>query len=201
MALLNLQEFLNAREGARHPRALQVAENVSRCLAGDEASWRELYAAHFNFAWRVARRLGTPQSDLEDTAQEAFEVAFKRLGDFREGRFRTWLFRIVANVVSSRHRARRVRELFLGVWGHYWDGSDDSLAPRVEARETLGHVQQILARMAPKKREVFALCELEGLPHSEVAELVGCSVDTVRTRLFHARRDFEKACRKRGVHP
>jgi RNA polymerase sigma-70 factor (ECF subfamily) len=174
---------------------------VSRCLAGDGASWRELYAAHFDFAWRVARRLGTPQSELEDVAQESFEVAFKRLDDFREGQFRTWLYRIVANVVSARHRSRRVREIFLGFWGAGAKTTDTSLDGRVEARQTLQHVQDILSRMAPKKREVFALHELEGLEHAAIAELVGTSVETVRTRLFHARKDFEKACVKRGVQP
>jgi RNA polymerase sigma-70 factor (ECF subfamily) len=52
--------------------------------------------------------------------------------------------------------------------------------------------------MAPKKREVFALFELEGLTGEEIAERVGCKVDTVWTRLWHARRDFERIARKRG---
>jgi RNA polymerase sigma-70 factor (ECF subfamily) len=176
-------------------------ELVGRCRAGDAASWRELYADHFDFAWRIARRLGTPEAELEDVAQEAFEVAFRNLGDFREGRFRTWLYRIVANVVSSRHRARRVRDLFAGLLGSGPERADRTLEPRVEARQTLELVQQILVRMAPKKREVFALHELEGLQHVEIAELVGASVETVRTRLFHARKDFERACLKRGVEP
>jgi RNA polymerase sigma-70 factor (ECF subfamily) len=176
-------------------------ELVDRCRAGDAASWRELYVEHFDFAWRIARRLGTPDAELEDVAQESFEIAFRHLGDFREGRFRTWLYRIVANVVSSRHRGRRVRELFLTLWGGADRLADEGPAARVEARQQLLLVQQVLARMAPKKREVFALCELEGLPPAQVAELVGCSPETVRTRLFHARKDFERACLKRGVAP
>lgn len=53
--------------------------------------------------------------------------------------------------------------------------------------------------MAPKKREVFALFELEGLSGEEIAERVGCPIDTVWTRLFHARKEFEKIARQRGV--
>jgi RNA polymerase sigma-70 factor (ECF subfamily) len=174
-------------------------ELVGRCRAGDAASWRTLYSQHFDFAWRIARRLGTPQAELEDVAQESFEIAFKHLDDFREGRFRTWLYRIVANVVSGRHRTRRVRELFFGMWSP--SSIDAGHEARVEARQTLELVQQVLSRMAPKKREVFALHELEGLPHAEIAELVGTSEETVRTRLFHARKDFERACLKRGVEP
>jgi RNA polymerase sigma-70 factor (ECF subfamily) len=196
----------------RHSPSLQAAahvpvdtsadvELVGRCLSGDAVSWRELYAENFDFAWRIARRLGTPQGELEDVAQEAFEVAFKHLTDFREGRFRTWLYRIVANVVSARHRSRRVRELFLGLWGSGPAPVDSSLGPRIEARQSLELVHQVLARMAPKKREVFALHELEGLPHAEIAELVGASVETVRTRLFHARKEFDRACIKRGLEP
>jgi RNA polymerase sigma-70 factor (ECF subfamily) len=207
-----MADTLNIAMAPRHSPSLQATahvpvelsadvELVGRCRAGDAASWRELYAENFDFAWRIARRLGTPQSELEDVAQESFEIAFTHLADFREGRFRTWLYRIVANVVSSRHRGRRVRELFMGLLGNGPARTDSSLQPRVEARETLVLVQQVLARMAPKKREVFALHELEGLPHAEIAELVGTSVETVRTRLFHARKEFDRACLKRGVEP
>lgn len=207
-----MADTLNVAMASRHSLPLEASapahvafssdvELVDRCRAGDATSWRELYVEHFDFAWRIARRLGAPEAELEDVAQESFEIAFRHLGDFREGRFRTWLFRIVANVVSARHRARRVRELFLGFWGSAPSPADEGPAARIEARQQLELVQHVLSRMAPKKREVFALCELEGLPQAQVAELVGCSPETVRTRLFHARKDFERACLKRGVAP
>ena len=59
-------------------------------------------------------------------------------------------------------------------------------------------LERIFARMSPRKREVLALYELEGLSGPEIAERVGCPLPTVWTRLHHARRDFQKLSRKLG---
>ena len=82
--------------------------------------------------------------------------------------------------------------------------SADQIAVRtplheLESREAERIVADVLQKMAPKKREVFALYELESLSGEEIAERVGCPVATVWTRLHHARKDFERIARKRGV--
>jgi RNA polymerase sigma-70 factor (ECF subfamily) len=179
----------------------EVDPLVERCRGGDRAAWRALYEGHFDFAYRTARRLGLPDADVEDAVQEAFEVAFHRLGHFQAGRFSTWLYRIVANLVSARLRRRRVRDFF----GQFLSAGADDEGPshegRVEARRTLTEVQAILRTLPREKREVFALHEIEGLTHEQIAELVGAKIETVRTRLFYARREFERRARRLGVEP
>jgi RNA polymerase sigma-70 factor (ECF subfamily) len=176
------------------------AELVARCRRGEEAAWRALYDAHFAFAWRTARRLGLPEADAEDGVQEAFEVAWARLDAFTAGRFSTWLYRIVANVVSARLRRRRVRDVFDGLFGR---GPDTAWSPegQLEARDGLERVERILRRLSREKREAFALHELEGLTHEQIADLTGAKVETVRTRLFYARREFAQHARAMGVEP
>jgi RNA polymerase sigma-70 factor (ECF subfamily) len=173
---------------------------VGRCRAGDEAAWRALYDGHFDFAWRTARRLGLPEADADDAVQEAFHVAWARLHTFGEGRFSTWLYRIVANVVAARVRKRRVRDVFDGLFGR---GPDDatSMDGRLEARHTLARVERILRRLSREKREAFALHEIEGLTHEQIAELTGARVETVRTRLFYARKEFAVHAQAMGVEP
>jgi RNA polymerase sigma-70 factor (ECF subfamily) len=174
---------------------------VERCRDGDGAAWRALYDAHFDFAWRSARRLGLPEADTEDAVQEAFEVVFRRLPDFTGGRFSTWLFRIVANVVAARLRRRRVRDFFGGLLSASQSEVGPAPEPRLEARRTLVAVESVLRKLSRDKREVFALHEVEGRSHEEIAELVNAKVETVRTRLFYARRDFERHARRLGVEP
>jgi RNA polymerase sigma-70 factor (ECF subfamily) len=173
---------------------------VGRCRAGDEAAWRALYDGHFDFAWRTARRLGLPEADADDAVQEAFQVAWARLHTFSEGRFSTWLYRIVANVVAARLRKRRVRDVFDGLFGR---GPDDAITVdgRLEARDTLARVERILRRLSREKREAFALHEIEGLTHEQIAELTGARVETVRTRLFYARKEFAVHAHAMGVEP
>jgi RNA polymerase sigma-70 factor, ECF subfamily len=195
-----------------HPRAVGLpaqelahgkvidADLARAAEAGDKRAFAALYEAHFDFVFRTCRRLGLGNADAEDAAQEVFLVASRKLGAFREGKFTTWLFRIAANVVSSRHRKRRVREALFTLWVKPDEPEPQSGPDKdYDRTEASVRVRQVLSRMAPKKREVFALFELEGLSGEEIAERVGCPIDTVWTRLFHARKEFEKIARQRGV--
>lgn len=167
----------------------------------DTAAWKRLYDAHFDFAYRTARRLGAPQGEVEDVVHEVFEIAFQKLSHFQHGLFTTWLYRIIANVVSARLRKRRVRDFFHGLWASGNEQASDSLEADVAARQTLEKVADVLRKLSAPKREVFALHELEGLSHEEIAGLIGCKVETVRSRLHYARKDFEKLARIRGLSP
>jgi RNA polymerase sigma-70 factor (ECF subfamily) len=175
---------------------------VAACRAGDARAWRALYEAHFDFAWRTARRLGTPEADVEDVVHEAFAVAWKRLKTFTFGRFTTWLYQIVAHVVSAHLRQQRVRGFFHELFaGQRRDDEVASPEGAVEARRSLEAVERLLRKLSDKKREVFALSEFEGLSAAEIGTLVGCPPETVRTRLHAARREFEALARTQGVWP
>src|SRR5581483_8181338 len=145
--------------------------------------------------------LGTPASELEDVTQEVFTTAFSKLDRFQGGNFGHWLHRICANLVNDRHRKRRVRETFRSLFGASPEAEADR-SPGPEAKtvraESERQVAFILSRMKPKHREVFALFELEGLTGDEIAARVGCPVNTVWTRLYHARADFVRIGKKRG---
>lgn len=171
---------------------------VREAQGGDDSAFRALYERHFELVFRSCRRLGLLEADAEDAAQETFVVAARKLNAFSEGKLSTWLYRIAANLVSARHRSRRLREGLAAIWGRSEEQHAPSAERAYEARDASRRVAEVLSRMAPKKREVFALFELEGLTGEEIAERVGCKVDTVWTRLWHARRDFERIARKRG---
>jgi RNA polymerase sigma-70 factor (ECF subfamily) len=172
---------------------------VEACREGRPGAFRALYDAHFDFAWRTARRLGLPEADVDDAVQDAFRIAWEQLHRFTWGRFTTWLYRIVANVVSQRLRRRQVREFFDGLLGR--GEHDESLEGRVEARQSLKLVELALRKLSREKREAFALFEIEGLSHQEIAELTGVKVETIRTRVHYARRDFGRLVAELGVTP
>jgi RNA polymerase sigma-70 factor, ECF subfamily len=180
----------------------EEAELVARCRAGDRFAFRDLYGRHFDMVHRMARRMGTPPAELDDVTQEVFASAFGKLHRFGGGNFGHWIHRICANVVNDHHRKRRVRETFRNIWRPdpeeeaQKSPTPEGMASRTQAE---AHVAQILARMRPKHREVFALFELEGLSGDEIAARVGCPVNTVWTRLHHARQAFVSIGQKRGL--
>lgn len=175
------------------------SELARRAAAGDAAAFRALYDAQFEFVFHTCRRLGLSESDSEDATQETFLIAHRKLSSFTEGKLSTWLFRIAAHLVTARHRRRRVREALSSFWQMPAEPHPPLPDEAVMARDAALRVGEVLARLSPKKREVFALYELEGLSGEEIAAVVGCSVATVWTRLHYARRDFMRVARERGL--
>jgi RNA polymerase sigma-70 factor (ECF subfamily) len=178
---------------------LEQADLVAGCLSGDRTAQRGLYERYARFILRTARRLGTPSDEVEDVVQEVFSIAFRKLGEFRQGALSTWLYRICSNRVQHRHRARRIRDAFNRVFGRSAAWTLDPVDPERGATRADAErmVSEILARMSPKKREVFVLFEIEGLTGEAIAERVGCPLDTVWSRLYHARREFGRIGRAR----
>lgn len=175
-----------------------LSELLARCRSRDERAWKEFYEAHFDFVYRVVRRFGTPTEEAEDAVHEVFVVVLRKLDSFQEGRITTWLYRIAANVSSDRHRRRRVRRAFeaLKVWiGGQQPESPERLAERASASRA---VDRVLERMSPKKREVFVLFEVDDVSGEDIADRLSIPINTVWTRLHHARKEFLRIARRLG---
>jgi len=169
---------------------------LARCCLGERAAMRSLYDRHARIVMARARRLGLPADEVEDVTQEVFTAAFDSMAKIRPGALSAFLFRLTSNRVHDRFRRRRVRETFAR-WFGASDPQEDSETPERLAlrRDAEQHVGKILARMTQKKREVFALFELEGVTGEEIAAELQIPVATVWTRLHHARLEFAKVGR------
>jgi RNA polymerase sigma-70 factor (ECF subfamily) len=180
--------------------AVDEADLIERCRAHDRAAHDELY---HRFRRQVAanlyRVLGD-RGDLDDLVQEVFVIAFRGLERFRgDARLSTWLYRICVNVALGKIRARKRRPPPIGVADLDATATDPSLTERpetphqsLERRREQERVYAALEHLAPKKRIVLYLHEIEGLDLKEIAYLVDSNPVTVRTRLFYARREFYK---------
>ena len=175
-------------------------ELIQRCRADERAAHDEFY---HRFRRQVAanlyRVLGD-RTDLDDLVQEVFVIAFRGLDKFRgDARLSTWLYRICVNVALGRIRTRKRRPTAYGVSDLDAAPHDPSLTERpetpeksLERRQERERVYRALEALAPKKRIVLFLHEIEGLDLKEIAYLVDSNPVTVRTRLFYARREFYK---------
>jgi RNA polymerase sigma-70 factor, ECF subfamily len=177
---------------------IDEADLIQRCRADERTAHDELYHRfRRQVAGNLYRVLGD-RSDLEDLVQEVFVIAFRGLDKFRgDARLSTWLYRICVNVALGRIRTRRRRPNAIGVNDLDSASADPSLTERPETPEKSlerqrdrERVYQALEQLAPKKRVVLYLHEIEGLDLKEIAYLVDSNPVTVRTRLFYARREF-----------
>jgi len=166
---------------------------IARAAGVDMSAFRQIYDRHRNDVARLVYRMIGPRGDLDDVIQEIFVQVYKSLKDFRgQSKFSTWLHRVTVNVVLMHRRAMRSRPILVEEHASVALASDE-LSPDedVARRERMRAFARLLGRLADKKRIVFVLHELEGLPPGEIAQIVGAPVLTVRTRLFYARREIE----------
>ena len=171
------------------------AELIARCRADERAAQDELYHRfRRQVAGNLYRVLGD-RVDLDDLVQEVFVIAFRGLERFRgDARLSTWLFRICVNVALGRIRTRKRRPTAIGMADLDTAAIDPSLTERpetpersLERRQDRERVYRALEGIAPKKRIVLYLHEIEGMDLKEIAYLVDSNPVTVRTRLFYAR--------------
>jgi RNA polymerase sigma-70 factor, ECF subfamily len=167
-------------------------EDLER-IAAEAAGGDPLAAAAFVRAtqsdvWRLCAALGDHDT-ADDLTQETYLRAFGALHRF-EGRssVRTWLLSIARRACADAVRSRRRRRLTLV----RDDAELERLGPARDA-DRVGEgaaVADLLARLDPDRREAFVLTQLLGLPYAEAAEVAGCPVGTIRSRVARARGDL-----------
>ena len=178
---------------------------VAAFVRGDRTALSELYRRHARRVESIARHVMGPSDETEDVVQDVFIELQRALPRFRgESRFTTWLHRVVVNVSLQRLRKRKRKG-----WGR-WVSIDKvphqlpshrSPEHQAQARQSVEVIYAALDKISDKKRAVFVLYEFEGLSLQEIATTVDTSVNTVKSRLFHARREVFEHVRQRGLLP
>jgi len=175
-------------------------ELVARAKKGDEAAFRVLVEKYQRKAFAVAFGIVRDHDDAHDVCQEAFLRAWRSLPTFDgEAQFFTWLYRILHNLAIDEVRRRRFQMVSLGETP--LPLADNSVLGDPEGnlsrRKLAANLDAGLAALSPVQRSVLMLRELEGLSYQEIADAVGCSIGTVMSRLFHARKKLLKAVEAR----
>ena len=166
--------------------------------------FEELYQEHFRHILAYCRRR-IPVDDAYDAANEVFAIAWRRIEDVPAGEAaRPWLFVVARRVVFRRRRsARRFRNLVGRAVSMRGSAQPDPESVVVQRAE-LDLVLQAAAHLSRDDREVLDLAAWEGLPHREIAEILGCSTDAVDQRLHRAKQRLTKhyeAARRAGTLP
>ncbi len=156
---------------------------------------RAVFDAHADFVARALRYLGVPPGDLDDALQEVFLVVHARLGELaRPEALRAWLRQIARHVAMAARRKHAQRREQLG------DAPDAplDLATTEVAHERRDLLLHLLDQLQDEQREAFVLYEIEEMSMREVAELIGCPLQTAYSRHRAARERLEQAARRLG---
>ncbi len=159
---------------------------VEAAREGDGIAVAELVRLTQDDVRRLCAALGS-HGETDDLVQETYLRAFRSLSSYRsEAPFRSWLLtigrRVCADHVRRRQRDRRLLDRVRAT-------SAGDHAPATD------HTEALLATLDPDRREAFVLTQLVGLSYDEAAEIIGCPVGTIRSRVARARADLLAAQR------
>ena len=186
-------------DGPPGQREALLCSLVERIRQGDLTAFDQLYLLTRDEAARTLFHLVGRRVDIEDLLQETYLRLFSAVRSFRgEARFRTFLYRVCANVALMHLRWRRRRPEDVMAEPPEPSPMPSSQGPEGEAsrREAARLVEAALEGLTAKKRLVFVYHELCGMGPEAIAEIVGASPNTVRSRLHHARLEFHEAMHK-----
>jgi RNA polymerase sigma-70 factor (ECF subfamily) len=192
------------------PRHEALADEALLDLARqhDDAAVRTLIRRHNQRLFRAARSIVRTDAEAEDVVQETYVRAFTHLDSFRgEARLSTWLTRIALNEALGRVRRRRptvdIDRIDLetdDAMSRVLPFPSPSAAPNPEVGVARNQMRVVLERavdgLPDDFRTVFVLRDVEGLSTEETAEQLGILPQTIKTRLFRARRLMRVAIQK-----
>lgn len=176
---------------------------VAKVQAGDRHSFDLLVLKYQHKVMGLVRRFVKDQSEAEDVAQEAFIKAYRAISSFRgDSAFYTWLYRIAVNTAKNALDARKRRPgLDLGIDDLEDFAFSDSLRIEENPESLLASedmhriVEATLAGLPEELRKALMLREFDGLSYEDIAQIMGCPIGTVRSRIFRAREAIDIAIR------
>ncbi len=181
-------------------------ELVARSVAGDKESFDQLILRWERPIYALAYRTIGREDDARDLTQEAFLRAFRALPGFKgEAKFSSWLYRITLNLCRDWVRRERRTPVVQAPEG--MDAADlaaatpvagESVEDRVTRRDLGRHVARAMRVLPEEQRSAIILKEYHGLTFQEIADLQGCPLSTVKTRLYQGLSVLRRELERRG---
>ena len=173
--------------------SLSEAVLVQKAKDGDLDAFGELVKKYQRKIYSLIYQMTFNHAEADDLSQEVFLKAYKALPKFKKkSSFYTWLYRIAVNLVINQLKRRRYEKKILEI-RHDPRNSPQKIYERKEIHEKL---KEAIAMLPVSLRTTLNLVVNHGLSHKEVAEIVGCSEGTVRSRLHYARRKMQHKLRR-----
>jgi RNA polymerase sigma-70 factor, ECF subfamily len=209
LALNELQDRASNVEAGQSPSGNAEPDDrelVRRCQEGDANAFDQLVTRYRTKVYAMVYGMVQNEQDAWDLAQEGFLKAWRSIHRFKgQSSFYTWLYRIMTNVTIDSLRRKGI---------HGEAEFDDRITPanvdpgsrttpsstplphkKLEQGEIRQRIDEAIAKLTPEHRAVIVMKEIEDLQYNEIAEILNCSIGTVMSRLFYARRKLQNLLR------
>jgi RNA polymerase sigma-70 factor, ECF subfamily len=189
--------------GGSGDEGLDDGQLVIFAQQGDMKAYDQLVMRHRNRVFAMIRNMTHNDADAWDLSQDVFIKTWNALGSFEaKAKFTTWLYRIAHNVVYDWNRRRkqtmagelndeileneRIDPSAIAI-PHVHDSPDRQLS----LAELKQKIEVALAKISPEHRQIVIWKDVQGLSYKEIADVSGCTIGTVMSRLFYARQKLQ----------
>ena len=175
---------------------------VRRCQKGDARAFEQLVIKYRSKVFSMIYGMVQSEQDAWDLAQEGFIKAWRSIHRFKgQSSFYTWLYRIITNVTIDALRRKDLKKASefddLVAATEVEPGCKTLPTPDplphqgLEREEIRQRIELAISKLSPEHRAVILMKEIDELQYNEIAEVLGCSVGTVMSRLFYARKKLQ----------
>lgn len=191
----------------RDPSDAEDKAQIQRFLSGDEGGFEILFDKYREKVYRVAHRFLRNKEDALEVTQEVFLRVFQSLAKFKtESKFFTWLYRITVNRCIDFSRSKKAKPT-TAMEKSAIESVDTASAgrtpmdpvARAQEHELEAKLAEAVRRLSDNHRTVFLLHAKENLSYKEIAGVAECSIGTVMSRLFYARKKLQQHLEDLGV--
>ena len=191
-------------------RAAEVSAEESlfvlRLKANEDAAYDELVRVYHAQIFHVAYRMLTDSGEASDVVQEIFLKVFRNINGFKgESALKTWIFRIAFSEILNKLRwwKRRHRHSTVSLdddhngngntYGNHVSDSGPTPEQALQCKEQEEAITKALGNLSGDHRSIVILRDIEGFSYGEIADVLGISIGTVKSRLARARGDLKKS--------
>ena len=193
------------RDKRKQPTDSEDFELIRSFITGDRSAFTTLVLKYKDPVFNLCYRMTNNYHDADDCSQETFLKAFRNLSRFKfQASFSTWIYRVAVNTCKDRLSSSEYRQRkHLIELDKSFNGSesaismelpDNSLSPAEElvSREKTLAILQAIASLPTPQKVLVVLYDLEGKSYEEMAQITGCLIGTVKSRLARARKELRR---------
>jgi RNA polymerase sigma-70 factor, ECF subfamily len=176
---------------------LSDTQIIERTLGGEPEAFNVLVRRWERQIYGLTLRMLGRDEEAQDATQETFLSAYRNLSKFRgEAKFSSWIYRIALNICNTKLRSRSKFTISLDeqreVSGFELAAEADDLGSGIQQEQITRHVRRALQGLPAEMRQVIIMKEYEGLKFSEIAEVLGIPISTVKTRMYTGLSEMRK---------
>lgn len=166
---------------------------IAKAAKGDTRAFERLIIPYEKKVYRIAWHVFRHDEDASDAAQEVFVKLYRNLGKFRfDSAFSTWLYRLAMNTCIDEYRKRKRHMEHTVKLDYPLSADGETPEETVIRKERIQAVRLAISQLGDDHKRIIILRDIQGLSYDEVAEILGISLGTVKSRLSRARQALKE---------